>query len=296
MIGHIFLLIVIGWVIVYLYRLKYDIRLSPDGYFYLKQHPSGARYRSSLLLPVPYSLRPMLPDLLTTDKQWINATWISVAGVAGLSYAWFCKCLTPEQAFTGTLLLLTFTNITRLAAVFPVLIDAASIAATFMSSLLWINASAPVEYLIATCVSLLLALLNEKIAVFAALWSWSLYPLVGLAVTLVRYLIVRGDDEGIDWLKNPVREAIKTHGARFNNGTWWQAWGVLPLAFITMSFEAWLTVLISVLQLFHAQDYARVFLWCAPVVIIPLVQMFPNELLLPLVVANYLITSKDGTV
>lgn len=291
------MLVVIGWTIMAMYRTAYGTRLSPDGMFYAMRKMDGGHYSASVDLPLPYSLRPLLVELLTTERAWILTSWASIAAVAVVSYKWFCLCLTTEQSITAVLLLFTFSHITRLTAIFPVLIDSASIAATFLVVYLWNMAVTPIDYLIASCTSLLLALMNEKIAVFAAVWSWSLMPLIGLFVTMIRYLQTTHQGKtGIKWLDNPMQEAITTHVQRIKNGTWWHAWGILPLAVFFAGWTGLAAVVIACAQLLRSQDYARLVLWCAPVLIIPILTHTPNELLLPLVVFNYLITSCDESV
>lgn len=272
-------------------RRKHGAHLSPDGYFYL--HIDTA--------PVPYTLRPLLPFLLGRNKQaWNVATWISIAAVGALSYLWFSLYTSPLTALFCVGLLCSLSHLTRLAGIFPVLVDAASAAATFGASYLFITASTPHEYFVAMFAVMILSTVNEKVPVFTALWSWTWLPLCALIVPAIIWSL--SDDEqqkhnDVAWIKHPFREAIKAHSGRLKSYAGALAcWGVLPFAVQVFSVHTWTAIAVAYLPLLRSQDYGRIVLWAAPLAILNFATLCPQELYLPAVYLNYYLANQDATV
>lgn len=217
--------------------------LSPDGEYYLR---TVAREP----VPKPYSFRWALPRLLG-DRLW---SWraASAAGVIGAA-----ALMEPRAAWLFLWLPMTSLNV-RL----PVLVDAPAFALALGSAVAasrgWWSLSAALGLAAGAC--------KESAPVFAAAWSLSPWPLLGLLAAAWWRWPAPPDQP---WLERPWSSA------RRDPLDWRRLllpWGaVLPLAWAGMgwdraTFAAGVALVLGYSQLLRSMDDARLYQWAFPAV------------------------------
>ncbi len=253
------------------------VRISPDGLVYMKA-------AAGHLVPSPYSRRWLLPKLLGNNPgRWVWLTWISLALTPLAAAVYFAAAeLSGARFWYATALLCILPGVWRSSWRFPVLIDAPSFLLTLLT------AAVAIRWPIATpLLALPLGALRESGPVFAALWAWSPWPLVGLAAAGWWRKSAPPDQP---WLAHPIREAWKL---RRTMG--WDAsvylWPLGPALLGTLEarLQVWLTLVITAAQLALAQDTIRLTAAALPVLVVAAAHVTPSALMpLGLLIALFL--------
>lgn len=222
--------------------------------------PDAARYWIAAQgRPVarPFHLRWLLPTVCGTS----SARWWWVWGlswpVLGGSVAWMAWGLGWQRALFAAALVIGLPGVWGPAVVRPVGVDlpamafAALAAAGAQHGLWWITL--PAVY-IAACI-------KETAPVWAALWAWNLYPLIGLVVPLFLALSVRpGMDPVTEQFReihdHPVRTALKARGWR-DGWVMVAPWGVCLAALYEPAWPLVACLAVAYLQLLVATDTVR---------------------------------------
>lgn len=232
--------------------------------------PDGARYIASVDQRVarPFHLRWLLPKLLgRRGRWWLWCSRLSIVAIGVLSaiYAhspWMaCVAFLPGIAFSWR---------------YPVLVDAAGMAAALGAAVLWPHCwpAAIAVVLVAGCV-------RETAPVWAAVYCWNPVMLIGLVPVAIRALQRQGtdvlDEENAWILRHPVAASRKYHA-----GLWldWQTmvapWGGLIVAAGSLSAQLGAALAAGYGQLLVATDSVRLYQWAAPVVALAAVRAVPG--------------------
>jgi len=260
-------------------KSRLGLDMSPDGGYYLQLGRGEA-------VPVPYSLRPIVPMICRENMamwEWSSRLCLAMSGWALFM---LCEqyCLTITQSFAVWTAFMVTRGFGLYSSRLPVLTDAHGMSLALITALLIMTGHTAAGISIA----FIGALVNEKVPIYAALYSWSLWPLMGLLLVAMALLIFEQDedDQGIDWLDRPFETSVnflKWKWASKEQLAYFVApFGIGLLALFTKSWQVWACFIASLLPLMRSMDYARVTMWALPVLLIYTVAFTPS-VLLPLV-------------
>lgn len=258
------------------------MRLTPDGQRYLDMAAGVAQ-------PMPFHLRWALPWLFGHNAwAWIIASRgavlliaLEVAALAGLHGA------TGTQAALAAGLFLGLPSVAFLWSA-PVLVDAVGLVMALGVPLVaqafgWEWAVVPL---------IVGAAVWEKVPVWAALFAWSPWPLIGLALPALRRLLWK---PGATASNDPLRETLEkplATGLAWHRGKWRDPfvmllpWGACLAALAEPG--GWLAVAaIGYGQLLVATDSVRLYQNAAPVVCIAAAFAIPQEWAVAVLVAHW---------
>jgi len=101
---------------------------------------------------------------------------------------------------------------------------------------------------------------NEKVAVFGAVATWSLIPLLGLVVP--GFLLLKGSKPSTpEWLSNPFKSAWTIRGRLLDPQCTMLPWGAVLTAVPFIDFKGVVSLVLGYAQLLMAQDSARLYQW-----------------------------------
>jgi hypothetical protein len=224
---------------------------------------------------------------------WEILSGVSMVAIGALSYLWFHSFLTDVQSVYAVALFASMSGVSRISGRFPILVDAASLAVLFGVVVLMMNG----RVWEAVALSFLAGMMNEKIGIFAALIAWNPIPLVSLFSTAILYALGKDVKTGIEWIDSPFKAASAAHKVRLFSYRYSLAtWGVLPLCVGFMSMQTIATLFVAYAQLLRSQDYARLIMWAAPVVVLNFVQVCPVNLLAGAMMLHIYLVELDETV
>jgi hypothetical protein len=246
--------------------------LSPDGVFYLKMSKKE-------VVPLPYAQRWLLPWLLRTERAWTAMGVLSTIMMPFLTALYvggsFSKQILAELLFIG------LPGIWRLNVRLPILVDPTAMCLALLAAILEHHGHSSLAILAV----LLGTAVKETTPIFAAIFTGSWLPLLGISAVLVCWSCwVRNGAPGKPeepWLQHPVREARKVHDF-FHALAIVAPWGaVAVLAYFApwwsfLGLIAALALVAGYGQLLAAQDNARLFQWAAPAVIALVLQHPPS--------------------
>lgn len=245
------------------------IQLSPDGLWYL-------RMAAGHQVPRPYSRRWLLPRLLgARPERWRALTLASFAILPIVAAGYFsARGLAGWSLFFTTALLCALPGL-RLPLRLPVLIDAPS----FALALLVASSASAWPWWITAPLSLILGAIRESGPVFAALWAWSPWPLVGLVASGWWRPRAPANETLEPWLAHPVREAwALRRRVGLDGGLYLRPWGAAIAGLVAPSWQTLATVAVAHAQLFVAVDTVRLAIWAAPPLVFAAAQVIPPAL------------------
>lgn len=229
--------------------------------------PDGVRYFAASERPVPrpFHLRWLLPKVLGTNRvAWRACTYLSVAAVGLLSWAY-----TGSPWMVSLALLPSFLFTLR----HPVLVDAPAFALALASGVVW-----PHNEAAAVALAVAAACVRESAPVWAAIYAWSPWPLLGLVVVTVRWGMRTGPDPaGYDAdLAHPLRSSLKYHRGQWLDPMLMVApWGPMLVGLAAMSPQLGVALAAAYGQLLIATDSVRLYQWAAPVLALGVVAVVP---------------------
>lgn len=238
------------------------IPLSPDGYYYLRAAAGDA-------VPHPYRLRWLLPLLLgARPDRWAALSIASLATLPAAAWFYFHAMGLSEWPCAFAAALLSALPALRLPLRLPVLLDAPS----FTGALL-VAAATHASPLLACALALPLGAMRETAPVFAAVWAWSPWPLVGV-VACGWWRRSAWPTEA--WLTHPVRAALELRRRVGMDGSVYvRPWGAALAGLCAPSWQLAAALLASHAPLLFAQDTLRLTVWAAPVLVLAAVKVLP---------------------
>jgi len=232
-----------------------NVLVTLDGAHYLR---AAAGHR----VPSPYHRRYLLPAVLGPHpRRWVALTAASLAATPALAWLYFGAVGLTGGARIFAAALLSSLPAMRFPARFPVLLDAPS----FAGALLVAWASYTLPWWAPLPLALLLGATRETAPVFAALWSWSPLPLLGL-LAVGWWKPCAPVPPGEPWLEHPFRSAWEMRRRLgFDGSLYVRPWGAALFGLGAPSWQMAITVAVAHAQLFAAVDAVRLAVWCAPV-------------------------------
>ena len=258
--------------------MNQDCLLSPDGqrYFLMAEGRPQA---------MPYHLRWFLPKVLGKDfERWRLWTQVALATIcwALVLYAWQRGVPLPQAILAGVLLA-GLPSVWMYWLKLPVLTDMASMAIALLAAVV------PTPW--GVLLALLGGCIREGTPVYAALYAWNPWLLLGLAAPAVRFLFWKHGIEADPRVKALLDNPVKTSWAR-NGGRWKDLrisllpWAGLLAAVFHPSCQLLVSYAVCCAPIFRSHDFVRHYIMAAPVLILAVVQL-PLWFLIPITAAHF---------
>jgi hypothetical protein len=257
-----------------------EIHLGPDAsrYWIAAQGRPVAR---------PFHLRWLLPAACgTSPRRWWSA-WALSWPVLGVGTFLLAAHLGWQRALFAAVVTLALPGVWGPKVVRPVGVDLPAMALGAVSAAaavhgwLWLA-------VVAACVG---AMVKESTPIFAALWAWSAWPLVGLVAIVIPLAMARPAIDEVTAQPHlrrihdhPIRTAIEYRRGYWRSGWVMVApWGATLAALIAPTPQLVAVLVVAHLQLLVATDTVRlVHAAAGPAVAVAAAQVFPTAWL-PLV-------------
>jgi len=258
-----------------------NVRITPDGARYIRM-AAGERQIE------PFHLRFLLP-WMCRDRVWAwkAATWGGIAITAASVFLLARQHgLSDSCSAVAAMLFLGLPSV-RFLAKAPILVDGAGWACATLSAVLW-----PIEPIAAVTLCVLGAAISEKVPIFAALFAWTPWLLVGLTIPLVRAVGWRAGPRAPNEPERSFQE-LRAMGLRRRASVWRNpAITVLPWGACLFALGApsvwWIAALVIAMgQLLVAYDSVRLIQMAAPAVCIAAASQIPEAWALPVLVAHW---------
>ena len=225
--------------------------------------PDAARYlhaSQGVPVPRPFHLRWLLPKLCGDNLrhwQWIwGASW----PLAAVGMFWWQSDHGWQIAAAATALLLGLSGILGPELSIPVQIDLPATALTLLGCAMSVH----VHPIAGVVVFVVAATIRETAPVWAALWLWSLWPLIAVFPVIVAAAVLKS---GPDPLGDPRLRRIAEHPFRtaleYHHGQWRDGWllvapfGATLAALINPDWRLIVILIVAHLQLLIATDTVR---------------------------------------
>lgn len=257
--------------------------VTPDGKYYLARGLGHA-------VPRPYALRWALPKILGGDpRKWVVANAVVLVLTGPLLFWYFqLQAVSRVEALVGVALYVGLPGVWRLNVRYPVLVDAAGMAFALLSACCVLTGA----WWAAVGFALIGAAVCEKSPVFAAAFSFSCLPLLGLLVVAAAWVWSEHSDDKPEWLRQPLAAAREFHKGQWLDATKvflpWGAVGVLVLISSGWRPEAWVALALGYGSLYVANDMTRLYQWAAPALIPVALCALPMEWAAPILAAHLL--------
>lgn len=255
--------LVMGLLAYALMLYNYGSRVTPDGNFYLSMGRGNPA-------PTPYRLRWLLPRVLGPRVK----AWNAVTGIALVLTCPLIAMLGGERWFLAVILWVGLPWF-RLGVRYPILTDAPAMMFALLSVVLL-----PVSIPGAIAAALAGGACRESSPVYAALFSLSPWPLLGLAAPLAAHLLVKKGEVpmGAEWLRTPIKSAWDFHGGKWLDPKWtFLPWGMALLALFHENLPLALPALVVAYgTMLVANDFSRLYQWAAPPVVVLAAQVAPE--------------------
>jgi hypothetical protein len=244
------------------------VAVSIDGSMYLR---AGAGER----VPAPYSFRWLLPAILRGRVLlWVIVGTVSLALIP-FAFAAYAGQRTEHWLWAAAIFCCL--PILRVMFILPVLTDATAFLLALVSATLAVTD----HTVAAVVVALLAGGCRESAPVFAALWAWSPWPLLG--VLGAGWWVKRpppNDPSVPDFMREVLGNPIKTVFER-RKEAWLDPflylfpWGGALVGLAAGTWQVIVTMAVAYAQLIVATDNVRLFQWAAPVLVVAAVDVLP---------------------
>lgn len=229
--------------------------------------PDGARYllmADGVPVPRPFLLRWALPALCGRSEGAWWVVWLASWPVlAGSMVGWrLVEGDGWQFAVAATVALLGLPGVLGPVVVIPVGVDLPASALT-MCGVLAISTGHPVVVAGGVLVVAVAATVKESAPVFAALWVWSLWPLLALVVVAVRWARVKPGPDPLGGrfqqiADHPFRSAFAARRGRWRDARLMVApWGLCLLALVEPSVQVVVALVVAHGLLLVATDTVR---------------------------------------
>jgi hypothetical protein len=244
-------------------------------------------------VPRPFHLRVLLPWACGTNRRFWWAAHLASWPVAALAmFAWRAPIDGWQIALAAAALLLALPGILGPSVVIPVGVDLPATALALVGVAL-ISDGHPARITAGVIVMCFAAATKETTPIWAALWLWSPWPLVALAIPAVVALVrTPGPDPlGPTFQRiadHPIKTALEHHQGRWRDGWLLVApWGVTLAALIGADWRLLVVLVVAHLQLLVATDTVRLVQHAAgPVMAVAAAHVIPTHWLLLACVAH----------
>lgn len=262
----------------------------------VKLGPDAARYWHAAVggqVPRPFHLRWLLPQLCGHDLRrwwavWVSGWVLAAAGVIGWQRAagadWW-----PSVA--AAVLLVALPGFLGPSVTIPVGVDIPATGVAVCGVALcaqgwWVSGVAVIA--VAACI-------RETSPAWAALWLWSPWPLLVLAVPVVVHLLRRPGPDPLGpkfqaIADHPVRSSLQYHAGRWRDGWLMVApWGICLAALYSPDWRLLVVLVVAYAQLLLATDTVRLYSHAAgPALAVAAVAVIPVAWL-PLALAAHVV-------
>lgn len=229
--------------------------------------PDAGRYllaADGVPVPRPFHLRWLLPKVLGDNIGVWRVVWLlSWPVMAGSMFGWRMAAGDRWQiAAAAAVLLVALPGILGPTVSIPVQVDLPSTALT-VAGVALLEWGGPVQVASGVAVLAVAASIRETAPVWAALWLWSLWPLLALVVPLVGAIVLRsGPDplgERFQYIADhPILSALEHHAGRWRDGWLMVApWGVCLAALVAPDWRLVVVLVAAYAQLLVATDTVR---------------------------------------
>lgn len=231
--------------------------------------PDASRYlhaSAGTPVPRPFHLRWLLPAACGTEvKRWW-AVWIASWPLLAVGMlTWRLAAHDGLQvAVAAALLLVALPGILGPAAVIPVGVDLPAAALGVWACAL-VEFGHPAQVAAGVLVSLAAGAVKESTPVFAALWVWSPWLLIGLLAPLVRHVLVKPGPDPLGprfqaIADHPVKAALNAHRGNWRDARLMVApWGVALAALYDVDWRLVVVLGVAYAQLLVATDSVRLY-------------------------------------
>lgn len=255
-----------------------DAPLSPDGVRYGVMGNGQETVR-------PFHYRWLIPAICRMDaRRWRTARTVSVISLIPLGF-WYghggklglCVALVP----------VALAGVWTINFRFPVLVDAPAMALALTSAC----CAQQGWWILAAWVALVAGMTKETAPAFAALWSWSVWPLFGLASVAARAVMRSGPDpilrgDAHEALVHPFRTAYRFHRDS-DPAMWLLPWGCLLVGLAHPTWQTAACCLAAYGQCLVATDRVRLYQWAWPVLAVQTFAVVPQAWWLFVLVAHF---------
>ena len=237
--------------------------------------PDGHRYVAlavGLRVPRPFNLRWLIPKLCgRSERRWKIST---IAGV--LAGAVGTALLAPTwQTALAAALIFAALPMNRFNLLTPVLVDAPALAFAVLAAVAWSEGL----WWLGILLALASGATKETGPVFAALYAWTPWLLIGLLAPFVRGLFATPGPDVIDkpYADQPEVVALCHRSTEHPLRTGWQIhrkmiwspvmvlpWGGALVALTNLDLQLGVLLAVAYAQLLVATDTVRLYQWAAP--------------------------------
>ena len=233
-------------------------------------------------VPRPFHLRVLLPALCGQSlRRWWAVWGASWALVAAGMLSWRLAAGDAWQvAVAATALLVGLPGVLGPKVTIPVGVDLPALGLGLMG----VAALEVGWWPVALVVFGVAAATKESAPVWAALWAWSLVPLVALVVPAVVAIVRRPgpDPLGPQFQRiadRPILTAWEHHRGRWRDGRLWVApWGLALVGLVGMDWRLGVVLLVAHLQTLIATDTVRLVQTAAgPALVVAAAHVIPVE-------------------
>lgn len=158
---------------------------------------------------------------------------------------------------------------------YPVLVDAPALALALLSAVLW-----PVAPWASVLVAILAGCVRESAPVWAALYAWNPWALLGLLPVVIRWGMRCGEDPAGygDALAHPLRSSLAAHRGRWLSPALMVApWGGMIVGLVSLDLRLGAVLVAGYGQLLIATDSVRLYQWAAPVLALAAFSVLPSQ-------------------
>ena len=210
--------------------------------------------------------------------------------LAAAMYAWRIGAGDRWQvAVAAAVLLLALPGILGPVASIPVQVDLPATALT-VTTVAFFEYGQPAA---GVAVIVVAAAIRETAPVWAALWLWSLFPLMALAVPLVAWFVIKpGNGPLVERFQHitdhPILSSLEHHDGQWRDGWIMVApWGICLAALVAPDWRLVVVLVVAYAQLLVATDTVRLYQHAAgPVMAVAAAQIVPVQWLLLAVVIH----------
>lgn len=214
---------------------------------------------------LPFHLRWLLPWAVGGNTVgWRVVSWFSLAAIPLLTFSYVANRVGWQAGALAGILTALLPQM-RFMFRAPVLVDANAMMLTLLSiTLPW-----PYGLPVLVCA----AATKETTPIWAAVYAWDWWPLLGLVVPLIRYIFWKAGDD-VALMDDESRAAVQypfLSSLRWHRGQWLSAramllpWGVLLVAPLHMNLQLVVALGLAYGLLLVVTDTARIYWWAAPV-------------------------------